>query len=455
MSQACRRPVMLVSSVPASTPCGMLVARLAILLAGLLIGTLSGSPAGWLTVSPVAADEFPIPQIPWQPRGYVCQRTPEPIEIDGALEEAWDRAAWTEPFVDIEGSLKPLPYLNTRAKMLWDDDYFYVAAFLEQPHVWATLRKRDSVIYHDDDFEVFIDPNGDTHEYHELEVNALGTEWDLLLLKPYRDGAPAVDAWDIQGLQTGVAIHGTLNDPGDRDEGWSIEIAFPWDVLEECAHRPVPPDDGDLWRVNFSRVEWRKDVIGDAYVKAKDPATGRAFPEHNWVWSPQGLIAMHYPEMWGYVEFRATDPPETASPETTPSPMDPSAASPSAMASPATALAPSPPEQDHYAFCLRQVYYKQKNHHARHGVYATRLEDLTAEAPAIPNWERLLADLTLVATPDTYVIMLEATEETDGAEGTEATEGLEATEALEGWTHFVREDGRAWRRPSTATPAQR
>ena len=447
MPEAHRRPAMLVllepagtvSSEPAGTPCALQVARLALLLAGLLIGVLPGSPAGWLAASPVAADEFPIPQIPWQPRGYVCQQTPGPIEIDGVLEEAWDRAPWTEPFVDIEGSLKPLPYLNTRAKMLWDDDYFYVAAFLEQPHVWATLRKRDSVIYHDDDFEVFIDPNGDTHEYYELEVNALGTEWDLLLLKPYRDGAPAVDAWDIQGLQTGVAIHGTLNDPHDRDEGWSIEIAFPWDVLEECAHRPVPPGDGDLWRVNFSRVEWRKDVVGDGYVKAKDPATGRAFPEHNWVWSPQGLIAMHYPEMWGYVEFRATDSsavsPSAVSPSAvSPPAASPSAVSPSALASPATALAPSPPEQDRHAFRLRQVYYKQKNHHARHGLYATRLEDLAAQAPVIPNWERVLADLTLVATPDTYVIMLEGPE---------------------GWTHFVREDGRAWRRPATATPAQR
>ena len=87
--------------------------------------------------------------------------------------------------------------------MLYDDNYFYFAAELDEPHVWATLTDRDAVIYHDNDFEVFIDPDGDNHLYYELEINALGTEWDLLLVKPYRDGGPAINAWDIQGLQTG------------------------------------------------------------------------------------------------------------------------------------------------------------------------------------------------------------------------------------------------------------
>ena len=26
-------------------------------------------------------------------------------------------------------------------------------------------------------------------------------------------------------------------------------------------------------------------------------------PERNWVWSPQGVIDMHRPERWGYVQF--------------------------------------------------------------------------------------------------------------------------------------------------------
>ena len=39
-------------------------------------------------------------------------------------------------------------------------------------------------------------------------------------------------------------------------------------------------------------------VEDDIYVK--DPS----FPhEDNWVWSPQGEIAMHLPERWGFLQF--------------------------------------------------------------------------------------------------------------------------------------------------------
>ena len=128
---------------------------------------------------------------PFAPRRYVAYRTPAPIVSDGRLAEpAWAAAPWTDAFVDIEGDSRPRPPLQTRVKMLWDDSNFYVAAEMEEPDLWGTLKQRDAVIFHDNDFEVFIDPDGDTHAYYELEVNVLGTPWDLMLLKPYRDGGP-------------------------------------------------------------------------------------------------------------------------------------------------------------------------------------------------------------------------------------------------------------------------
>lgn len=238
------------------------------------------------------------------PQEYVCMRAARPPVIDGRLEdEAWAGAPWTRTFVDIEGSAKPAPRLRTRAKMVWDDTYFYVAAELEEPHVWATLTGRDSVIFQDHDFEVFIDPDGDTHEYYELEINALGTEWDLFLVRPYRDGGPALHGWDIAGLRSAVHVDGSLNDPSDRDRGWSVEIAMPWAALAEAAPGRRGPKPHEHWRVNFSRVEWDMDVVGPRYTKRMNAATGRPLPEHNWVWSEQGAIDMHRPERWGLVQF--------------------------------------------------------------------------------------------------------------------------------------------------------
>ena len=233
-----------------------------------------------------------------EPKGYDCPRAAASIRIDGKLDDsAWQSAPWTDFFVDIEGDAKPAPRFRTRAKMLWDDEHFYIAAELEEPDVWATLTAHDSVIFRDNDFEVFLNPTGDTLNYFEFEINALNTGWDLFLPRPYRKGGKADNSWEIPGLRTAVAIDGTINDPRDRDRGWTLEIAFPWKAFVERSGtgRPSP---GEEWRVNFSRVEWRHDVVDGKYVKRP------GLKEDNWVWSPQGLIDMHVPEHWGYVRFR-------------------------------------------------------------------------------------------------------------------------------------------------------
>jgi len=267
---------------------------------GFLVLTILFLAAGFSGPSKV-----PAPNIPFEPEKYICYRASGPVQIDGNIdEEVWSKAPWSDNFADIEGSSKPKPRFRTMVKMLWDDDCFYIGAYLEEPNVWATLTKRDSIIYQDNDFEVFIDPDGDTHNYYELEMNALNTVWDLFLIKPYRDGSPAnIHAWDIQGLKTGVKVNGTLNDPRDKDKGWFVEIAMPWEVLKEAAHPKSAPKPGDQWRMNFSRVEYRLSVADGKYMKAADPASGKPLAEDNWVWTPTGLINIHYPEMWGYVQF--------------------------------------------------------------------------------------------------------------------------------------------------------
>jgi len=238
------------------------------------------------------------------PRGYVCGRASGPVAFDGRLDAgAWKDVPWTDDFVDIEGDRRGKPRFRTRAKMLWDDSYFYVAAELEEPHVQASYTQHDSPIFHEDnDFEVFIDPNGTNHNYAELELNALNTTWDLRLPKPYKDGGQADDSWEITGLKTEVHVHGTLNDPRDIDKGWTVELAFPWEALGKLSKQPAPPRDGDQWRVNFSRVEWQFDVVDGKYSRVKDRR------DENWVWSPQGVMDMHRPETWGYVQFSTAAP---------------------------------------------------------------------------------------------------------------------------------------------------
>ncbi len=319
--------------------------RICILLFG-LIGVVIALPA-----QPIA------PPVWSDPRGYVCHRAEQPIKIDGKLDDpAWAAAPWSDAFVDIEGDAKPKPRWKTRMKMLWDDQFLYIAAELEEPHLWATLTEHDSVIFQDNDFEVFLDPDGDNQNYCELELNAKNTTWDLLLTKPYRDGGRAINAWEIIGLKTAVHLDGTLNDPRDKDRGWTIEIAWPWHGLKELTSMPMPPRDGDQWRINFSRVEWDLEIVDGKYRKVKGKA------EHNWVWSPQGVIDMHRPERWGYVQFSTAKPGSAA-------------------------FRPDPDRhvRDH----LHRIYYAQRDHRARTGTYADSLDALKLDAAKFPKELRI------------------------------------------------------------------
>ena len=227
--------------------------------------------------------------------------------------------------------------------MLWDNEFFYIGAELTEPHVWATLTQHDSVIFQDNDFEVFIDPDSDNHEYYEFEINALNTGWDLFMPKPYKDGGHALQNWEMPGLKTAVHVEGTLNNPNDTDRGWTVEIAMPWKVLAEQAHWPSPPADGDQWRVNFSRVEWQHRVVNGQYEKLPDTR------EDNWVWSPQGVVDMHRPETWGYVQF-STAPPGSAQ------------------------FVPDPSGPARYA--LHRIYYAEHAYRAQHHRWGTTLSEI-------------------------------------------------------------------------------
>ncbi|QOJ01369.1 MAG: carbohydrate-binding family 9-like protein [Phycisphaeraceae bacterium] len=242
------------------------------------------------------------------PRVYRCVRTPEPPGLTAPGDAfPWSLAPWSEPFVDISddhGRPSPPPPLDTRFKMLWDDRALHVLVWMDEPHVRATLTERDSVIYADNDIELFLDPTGAGRRYYEIEVNALGTVFDLALDRPYHEGGRADHTFDVRGLRACVRVDGTLNDPRDTDRGWAAGLAVPWAALDRHGQSPGrPPAPGERWRVNVSRVQWDHRIVHGRY----ETVPGR--PEHNWVWSPTGRIDMHRPERWGVVTFEPAPGP--------------------------------------------------------------------------------------------------------------------------------------------------
>ena len=259
---------------------GLAVSHVAGLGICLAACTHAGSGA---IATPVAPD--PIPLLPPPVRHYVAVRTAVPPRVDGRLDDpAWAASLWSTPFVDIGGDRGATPSLETRMRLLWDDSSLYVAAVLEEPDLWATLRTRDTVIYLENDFELFLDPDGDTHHYYELEINALGTVWDLLLEKPYRDGGRAVNALGhrraaIRGAPRGYPQRSHRS--GRRlDRRTGNPLGLP-------CHRSARGL-GDRWRINFSRVEWTRDTWAAPIASAWTPSPIGRWPRPTGSGLPRG-----------------------------------------------------------------------------------------------------------------------------------------------------------------------
>ena len=255
---------------------------------------------------------------------YTCLRTARPPTIDGLLDDAcWQSAPRSPRFVDLVTG-KP-GFLDTRFAALWDERNFYVAYWIEEPDVRGALKTRDSFIWTENDAELFI---AGKDGYYEFQINALGTiyevfyiwqdahkkggffdrpEFDLYerkvdVLGGFQDASRhgrhprgkrwAFMDWDFPGLTWAVHIDGSLNDDRDIDRGWTVEIAFPWAGMECLAQeRPLPPRDGDVWRMDFSRFE------------ALNSGGVRVLPDPGWALNRHGIYDSHIPECFSFVHF--------------------------------------------------------------------------------------------------------------------------------------------------------
>jgi hypothetical protein len=98
--------------------------------------------------------------------------------------------------------------------------------------------------------------------------------------------------WDFPGLRSAVQIQGTLNDSRNVDRGWTVELALPWKGMEVLAGgRPLPPREGDVWRMDFSRFE----TLTYNGVTAERAA--------GWAFNAHGIYDSHRPECFTSVRF--------------------------------------------------------------------------------------------------------------------------------------------------------
>jgi hypothetical protein len=290
---------------------------LAILLLIVPVSGAIAAPQGdTVTYPPCVQEEIPH---------YVANRTATKPIIDGRLDEyVWQNAPRSPRFRDLIRGMETI--YDTRAAVLWDDEYLYIAYWIEESDLQATLTERDAPIYQNNDVEFFI---AGSDGYYEFEINSFGTIYEVLFFwdDAYKAGQydtiaglgvgePGSKAfygvgykdhprgprtgfwgWDFPGLQSAVNLDGTINDSSDRDRGWTVELALPWEGLAVLAmgdKRSLPPKDHDVWRMDFSRFNQYKEA-----PPSDDPG--------GWAWSPHGTWDSHVPECFTYIHFSLDD----------------------------------------------------------------------------------------------------------------------------------------------------
>ena len=253
---------------------------------------------------------------------YVCQRARVPLVIDGDLDkEAWRSTPRTQRFPQAGSGAATL--FNTQAAMLWDDANLFVAFWIEEPDVWCTEEIRNGITWLENTVEVSIAGSG---AYYNLSVAAMERtselffiwkdsyqpggrydvpEFDLAVQRPMVFGGDAEPRdergmrwgfldWRLPGLQVGVRVAGTLTQRGDIDDGWTVELALPWEGLRRLADDALPAIPGDTWRVALARNQ----VIDQR--GSRSSAT--------WVWQPgdefdEARYPTHTPDRFPLIEL--------------------------------------------------------------------------------------------------------------------------------------------------------
>ena len=249
---------------------------------------------------------------------YTAHRVAGPITVDGKLDEpSWKAAPKSPRFVDIISG-KPALH-DTFATIMWDEENLYVGYQVQEPRLKAKYKKHNDPIYYDNDVEFFI---AGRDSYYELELNGYNTAYEVFFIwndaydkagfskapefpkadwVPFngvgftnhiRGGRLGNFKWSFPDKKTAVHLDGTVNDDRDTDRGWTVEVALPWKGMKWLATdgRSLPPKEGDVWRMDFSRFNTYK-----APAPAKDSG--------GWVWTRHGVWDSHIPECFAYIQF--------------------------------------------------------------------------------------------------------------------------------------------------------
>jgi uncharacterized repeat protein (TIGR03806 family) len=187
------------------------------------------------------------------PSADECRFTDGPIVVDGKADEpAWKHAAvidrFGQPWLGEKGKAS-----KTRARLLWDREFFYFFAEMDDSDLFADIKEHDGKTWLNDCFEIFLKPSAKNPGYYEFHVTPAGTMMDMFIPDRAKWNYDSAAKRDVFHWRAKVQIKGTINQTGERDFGWSCEGRIPWSDLAQTGGRPKPDDE---WKFSLCRYDY-------------------------------------------------------------------------------------------------------------------------------------------------------------------------------------------------------
>jgi hypothetical protein len=182
----------------------------------------------------------------------VCRWAARPPVLDGKLDDrCWQKAAvidrfgtyWTDPRKS---------YGGTFAYLVWDNDALYYAGSMTDAELRSFGTKRNAHLWNGDVFELFLKPSDSKPAYFEFQANPRGVVFEMAFARREPNSGDFSNA-PLLGSKAAVALKGTLDLPGDRDEGWTVEGRIPWTSFAQSGGWPRA---GDEWLFAICRYDY-------------------------------------------------------------------------------------------------------------------------------------------------------------------------------------------------------
>jgi hypothetical protein len=216
-------------------------------------------------------------------RHAVCRWAAAPPVLDGKLDDpCWQKADAINRFAAF---WKKAPCPGTTAYLVWDDDALYYAATMTDRELRSHGTKRNDSLWDGDVFELFFKPSATKPEYYEFQANPRALVFEVYWPKRSAELGDFTKL-PLLGSKAVAALEGTLDQPGDRDERWTVEGRIPWSAFMPTGGRPKA---GDQWLFALCRYDYGP--------KGTEPVTMSS--------APLTQSSFHRHEDFGKLEFEA------------------------------------------------------------------------------------------------------------------------------------------------------